>query len=190
MNKELLTVEKQTKKERGFFWEAIRFALVAFLIVMPFRLWIAQPFIVRGASMDPAFVDGEYLIIDELSYHLRAPERGEVVVFRYPLDPKTFFIKRVIGLPEETVIIESGGVSIRDVDDAPVLLQESYLRTETETMPDLRVKLGPEEYFVMGDNRSESLDSRRWGTLQRALITGRTLVRLWPFTRIGFLQKS
>lgn len=187
MPEEIPVAERQTKKERGFFWEAIRFALVAFLIVMPFRLWIAQPFIVRGASMDPSFTDGEYLIVDELSYHLRPPERGEVVIFRYPIDPKTFFIKRIIGLSGETIIIQGGKVSIQDADGAAFLLQEAYLPKSTETMPDMHKKLGPDEYFVMGDNRLQSLDSRSWGTLSRKLITGRTLIRLWPPARAKVL---
>lgn len=175
------------KQQRGFISESLRFAIVAFLIIVPFRLWIAQPFIVRGASMDPTFFDGEYLIIDELTYHLRDPLRDEVVVFRYPLNPKTFFIKRVIGLPGEQVIIRNGQITIRKNDGEQFALPEAYFHDNVFTAPDGVFTLGDREYFVMGDNRAQSLDSRRWGALTRGMIVGRALVRLWPVARAAVL---
>lgn len=178
---------KIKKRARGFFVESLRFAIVAFLIIVPFRLWIAQPFIVRGASMFPTFSDGEYLIVDELTYHLREPLRNEVVVFRYPLDPKTFFIKRIIGLPGEDVIIQDGHVAIRKNDGEQFTLPETYFHEEVPTIPDGIFTLGKNEYFVMGDNRAQSLDSRRWGALSRGMIIGRTLIRLWPAARAAIL---
>lgn len=181
------TIHTETKKQRGFFSESLRFAIIAFLIIVPFRLWIAQPFIVRGASMDPTFFDGEYLIIDELTYHLRDPLRGEVVVFRYPLNPKTFFIKRVIGLPREEVIIHDGRAAIRKNDGEQFALPETYIYDNMFTMPDGVFTLGESEYFVMGDNRAQSLDSRRWGALPRDMVIGRALVRLWPVARAAVL---
>ena len=174
---------------RHFFreiWEFAKIILVSLAIVLPIRFFVAQPFIVRGASMEPTFQDGEYLIIDELSYFLRAPEREEVIVFRYPEDPSLFFIKRIIGLPGETVVIQNGKVAIQNEEHPNgVLLEEPYLPPLLETAPNARRSLGAGEYFVLGDNRRESSDSRQWGVLSERFLVGRTLVRLWPFGEAG-----
>ena len=113
-------------------WEIVKFGLIVLVIVMPIRLYIAQPFIVAGESMAPTFSSGDYLIIDELTYNfIKEPSVGEVVVFRYPQDPSKFFIKRIVGLPGEELVVDG-----------------------------VEWKLGDGEYFVMGDNRKASLDSR------------------------------
>jgi signal peptidase I len=159
-------------------WELVKFFVLTLIIVVPIRTFIAQPFIVSGLSMFPTFHDHDYLIIDELSYYLRSPKRGEVVVFRYPKDPSKYFIKRVIGLPGETVIIEGNKVEIK-TGETVTTLNEPYLNGlnlgNSETV------LDSSEYFVMGDNRQVSLDSRMWGPLPENLITGRALLRLYPF---------
>lgn len=147
-----------SEEKKSGFWDFIKFTVIAILIVVPVRMWVAQPFIVYGASMRPTFENGDYLIVDELSYHLRAPERDEVIVFRYPRDPSKFFIKRVIGLPGETMKMNNKTITLKG-----------------------------DEYFVEGDNRSASSDSRRWGPVDEKLIVGRALVRLWPFNKIGIL---
>ena len=118
--------------DKGVIAESLRFAVIAALIVIPFRYWVAQPFIVRGASMDPTFFDGEYLVIDELSYHFRKPQRGEVVVLRSPELPRVFLIKRVIGLPGETVVIANGRVAIARSGEL-AYLEEPYLAAQTRT---------------------------------------------------------
>ncbi|TSA44147.1 signal peptidase I [bacterium] len=156
--------------------ETIIIAVVAVFIV---RSFIAQPFLVSGSSMEPSFNNGNYLLVDELTYNLRNPERGEVVVFKYPKDPNTYFIKRIIGLPGETVRIKDGRVEISSgtkVQD----LQEQYIREESNTA-DFENKLGPDEYFVMGDNRNFSFDSRSWGPLPKEDLIGVVRFRLWPF---------
>ena len=128
--------------------------------------------------MDPTFANGDYLIIDELSYRIREPKRGEVVVFRYPEDPSQFFIKRIIGLPGETVIGDDGDIVIRQFEDKTVL-NESYLSKVTpDSWPGIIA--GPNEYVVLGDNRPASSDSRRWGVLPRDLIVGKVFVTVWP----------
>ncbi|MEK7173520.1 MAG: signal peptidase I [Patescibacteria group bacterium] len=172
-------------------WEFLKIVIVSLIIVLPIRMFVAQPFIVRGASMEPNFEDGEYLIVDELSYLLRKPERGEVIVFRYPEDPSQFFIKRIIGLPRETVVIENGSVRIQDATGGNgFALDESYLSDTVVTAPDSTVTLEAEEYFVMGDNRMESSDSRRWGTLENDLLIGRALLRLWPLSELGIITSK
>ncbi len=165
-------------------WEVAKFIIVTFAVVVPVRAYIAQPFIVSGVSMVPTFHNGEYLIVDELSYHLREPRRGEVVVFRYPLDEKKFFIKRLIGLPGETLEITADGVYLL-TGATKEKLSEPYLTSNTGG--EATVTLGQGEYFVMGDNRPQSLDSRVWGPVPERLLTGRVLLRLFPFGEIGLL---
>jgi len=164
-------------------WEFVKFALIAALIVIPVRMWVAQPFIVSGSSMSPNFENGEYLIVDEFSYHFREPQRGEIIIFRYPQNPSKFFIKRIIGLPEEKLEIKGDAIYVFN-EEFPdgMLLKENYLPQKTQTAH-LTAELGEGDYFVLGDNRSMSSDSRIWGELPRELITGRAWIRLWPFNR-------
>ncbi|MEK9176872.1 MAG: signal peptidase I [Patescibacteria group bacterium] len=166
--------------------DLIKFALIALLIVIPIRLFVAQPFIVRGASMEPTFDNGEYLIVDQLSYRFETPERGEVVIFRYPKNPTVFFIKRVIGLPGETVEITGKRITIRrGVGVEPIVLDQSFIDPERMSSEYGVYALGDDEYFVMGDNRLESSDSRTWGPLPKEDLIGRAIVRLFPPTRFG-----
>jgi len=167
--------------------EIVRFALLAILIVVPIRMFIAQPFIVSGASMDDTFASGEYLIVDQVTYYFNEPARGDVVVFRYPRDPSKYFIKRVIGLPGDTVTIEDAEVIITN-NEYPngLVLDEPYIKSMTIAAPMTEV-LGPREYFVMGDNRDQSSDSRVWGVLQKERIVGRAWARLFPPQEMDFL---
>ncbi len=160
-------------------------ALLIVLVVLPLRLFVISPFVVDGESMHPTFQHLDYLIIDEISYRFKAPVRGDVIVFRYPLNPSTFYIKRIIGLPGETVSITRGKVSVKGPTGTTETLTEPYVATEDATYTKI-VVLGSDEYFVMGDNRPNSSDSRRWGALPRENIVGRALVRLLPVTNAGF----
>lgn len=169
----------------GFIKETLRFVIITILIVVPFRLFIAQPFIVSGDSMVPTFHNGEYLIVDELSYYLREPNRGEVVIFRYPKEPSKFFIKRVVGLPSETVTIKNGHIEITETSGTHVSLTESYVKNEL--LSNMSVILANDEYFVMGDNRNASSDSRFWGPVTRPLIVGRAFARLLPIAEAEVL---
>lgn len=186
MPEQITTEAPQKNSFRKEAWETFRFLLIALLIVVPIRVYIAQPFIVSGSSMDPTFKDKQYLIVDELSYHLGNPERGDVVIFKYPVDPKQYFIKRVIGLPGETVVDNHGQISIKDKNGNTTLtLKEPYI---TYTKDDSVTRtLGQGEYFMMGDNRAGSYDSRAWGPVDRNLIVGRVFLRLFPVTSINFL---
>ena len=166
--------------------EIIIFVVIAFGIVLPFRLYIAEPYIVSGASMDPTFATGDYLIVDKISYHFRLPERNTVIVFRYPGDTSKSFIKRIIGLPGETVIEKDNTVSIINAENPKgFIVDQSYV---AHTSPgNFQKTLGPDEYFVMGDNRAESFDSRSWGSLAKKYILGKPILRLLPITEIGIL---
>lgn len=170
-------------------WDVIKLLLIAAVIVFPIRYFIAQPFIVRGASMEPNFHDREYLVIDEVSYYFRPPHRGEAVIFRYPRDTTQFFIKRIIGLPGEYVEVKEGKVTIAERSGSSgVTLDEPYLDPpERPTYPDVRVTLDGAHYFVLGDNRDFSSDSRVWGALDRKFLVGRALFRVWPLGKFGFL---
>ena len=177
----------ENKKTSGqSFWDILRFAVLALAIVIPIRLFVAQPFIVSGSSMYPTFHNGEYLIIDELSYRLGEPKRNDVVVFRYPKDTKKFFIKRIIGLPNETLEMKEGAVTIYNEEHKDGFrLAEPFVKNTSKS--DARTTLKGDEYFVMGDNRNASSDSRYWGAVERHLLVGRALLRLWPIQGLSFL---
>jgi signal peptidase I len=159
-------------------------ALFIVVIVIPLRLFVISPFVVDGESMHPTFENLDYLIIDEISYRFESPQRGDVIVFRYPLDPSIFYIKRIIGLPGETVAINHGVVSITKPDGTSMTLSEPYIAAEDATY-NSKVTLAAGDYFVMGDNRPNSSDSRVWGPLPAKEITGRVLLRLLPLGRAG-----
>jgi signal peptidase I len=168
------------------FWEMIRFAVLALIIVIPIRTFIAQPFIVSGSSMVPTFEDGQYLIVDELSYRFNDPQRDDVIVFHYPKDPSKFFIKRIIGLPGDTVTITGSKVTINNAAHPKgFVLSEPYVKNASSN--EMTATLESGEYFVMGDNRIASSDSRVWGDLPRGLIVGRVLFRLLPASAISYL---
>jgi signal peptidase I len=166
--------------------EVIVFALIVLAILIPLRLYVAQPFIVVGASMEPTFDTGQYLIVDELTYRVKDPERGQVIIFKYPKDPSKYFIKRIIGLPGETVILKDETVTIKNsTNPEGFRLNESYITFKKGA--DQTTVLKSDEYFVMGDNRPVSLDSRSWGPLPKDHIIGRALVRLLPISTISLL---
>lgn len=177
-----LKTETPPKKES--LWDLIKFALLLIVIIVPFRMFVAQPFIVNGASMDPTFHEGDYLIVDELSYLLREPERGEVVIFSNPINPSQYFIKRIIGLPGETVSVRGDRVEVEN-SQSQVVLDEPYLGSHGNRAKTLT--LGEGEYFVMGDNREVSYDSRMWGPLKEEMLKGRAFLRLFPPKVISYL---
>ncbi|MBC7813235.1 MAG: signal peptidase I [Burkholderiales bacterium] len=141
-------------------------------------------FIVQGPSMQPNFHTGEFLIVSRLNYLLDQPQRGDIVVFHYPGNPEEDYIKRVIGLPGDTVEIRDTLVYVNDVQ-----LDEPYINEPCEPgrCRDDVWTLGPDEYFVMGDNRNHSSDSRAFGTVNRQFIVGEALVRYWPPSEWGLV---
>lgn len=177
------------KAEQKSLWG---YTLAAIGIAIVVRLFIASPYVVSGASMEPNFHDWHYLIIDRVVYDVRPPQRGEVVVFKYPPEPSRYLIKRVIGLPGETVVVH--GAEVRVINEAHpegFVLSEPYVAEENRTYGDnVRLTLGVDEYFVLGDNRRVSADSRLWGPLPIADIIGRVDIRLYPFTMIDILPEE
>lgn len=174
-----------------FVFDFLKVIIIALLIILPIRYFVFQPFIVSGSSMEPNFSNGQYLIIDELSYRFTKPQRGDVIVLHYPNDRKEFFIKRVIGLPGETVEIDNGSVKIFNTQypDGTVL-SESYLPSQGLTFPHnttliggkKTIKLGTDQYFMMGDNRLASSDSRDWGPLNYSDVVGKVFFRALPLS--------
>lgn len=166
-----------------YLWEFLKVVVISLAIIIPVRYFLIQPFFVRGASMEPNFDNGQYLVIDEISYRFDEPARGEVIVFRYPLDPAQYYIKRIIGLPGETVEIKDGNIYIFNgqIPGGAALDESAYLASDIVTHGNVRAVLGQREYFVLGDNRSSSSDSRQWGALPEGNIIGKVWLRAWPF---------
>lgn len=183
----------------GFILEIVKVFLLALIIIVPIRAFLFQPFFVQGASMEPNFENNQYLIINEFGYKqtevdklftirpFKEIQRQTVVVFRYPKNPGQFFIKRVIGLPGEKVQIKNGQVTIFNPDnpDGFVLDESAYLFKNLQTQGDVTVDLKSDQYFVMGDNRPYSSDSRSWGPLPKADIIGKVILRAWPLDQIS-----
>lgn len=180
------TSQSEKMSQESFIKEIIRFAIITIFIVLPLRLFIIEPFIVNGASMDPTFATGQYLLVDLVSYNFHSPARGDVVIFRYPLDTTKFFIKRIIGLPGETVEMKDGKIVIKNKENPNGFeLDQSFLKFVSRES--FAVTVGEKEYFVLGDNRPQSSDSRYWGTLPEKNIVGRAYLRLYPLTKIDML---
>lgn len=195
--------EEESYGAGRFVWEIVKVALLAFVVIIPIRVFFFQPFFVQGPSMEPTFKDGEYLIIREFGYKQTsvgpkaAPwftvypqkelERFDVAVFHPPYGEE-FYIKRVIGLPGETVLLRQGRVTIKNQEfpQGKVIDETGYLPIDLATAGNVSVTLKPNEYFVMGDNRPVSQDSRAFGPVSKDHLTGRVIFRAWPIDRIGF----
>jgi len=172
------------KKVFSFIWEIAKIVVISLLIVVPIRYFIFQPFFVKGQSMEPTFENGDYLIIDEISYKFRAPQRGEVIVFKYPEDPSQRYIKRIVGLPGETIEIKNGKILIFEDNQEQILNESDYLSGNSIFVNYPRTSLSPDEYFALGDNRG----STWWGVIPRANIIGRVFLRAWPFTALAKIE--
>ncbi len=171
----------------SFVLELVKIVVISLVIIIPVRYFLIQPFYVKGASMEPNFYDKEYLIIDEITYRFENPKRGDIIVFRYPRNPQEYFIKRLISLPGESVQIKDGDVIIYNAENPDgFVLQEDYLEKGVKTygLSDSKIELGANEFFVLGDNRNSSKDSRSFGPVNASYITGRVLLRGWPFNRL------
>ena len=200
-NKEEKNIEKQEitvpikknfwKSSLSFSLEIAKTIIISLAIIIPIRYFLVQPFLVDGASMQPNFYDNEYLIVDEISYRFNEPKRGEVIVFKNPEKKSQYFIKRIIGLPSETIKIEDGYIYIKKIDDGEFVKidETNYLPEDTKTLGFSRtLKLQNDEYFVLGDNRANSKDSRILGPIQESLISGRAWIRGFPFNKITIFK--
>ncbi len=177
---------------KDFVFEMIKVLIVSLVIIVPIRAYVVQPFYVDGASMEPNFHDGEYLIVDEISYRFKDPERGDIVIFHPPDNPKVYYIKRIIGMPNEVIDIKNGEIRIFEYDSAePLIVDETkYLSEDYFLRPSEKyhVKLGEGEYYLMGDNRQSSLDSRRLGPISESHIKGKVVLRAFPFDQFTVIK--
>ncbi|MFZ3020320.1 MAG: signal peptidase I [Minisyncoccia bacterium] len=175
--------------EKPWIKDLLSFLAIVVFVIIPFRMFIAQPYLVDGSSMDPTFKNGEYLIVDEISYRFEEPKRGDVIIFHYPLDPKQFFIKRIIGLPGETVQLSAGGTTIINTEHPEgIKIDEPFVVfNKTDT---LTYTLKDGQYFAMGDNRAASADSRLWGPVPRKNIVGKPVLALFPVDKIRVMPGS
>ena len=170
-----------------FLWEIAKIVLISLAIIVPIRYFVMQPFFVRGASMEPTFRGGDYLIINEIGYRISEPKRGDVIVFRPPQNDAQFYIKRVIGLPGEVVRIKDGNIWVGKDRNSLELLDEDYINVDTRG--EIEVVLSMDDYFVLGDNRNASSDSRSWGSLPRENIKGKAWIRAWPFENFEIVKR-
>jgi len=167
---------------KDFSFETIKIVVISLIIIVAIRTYVMQPFFVSGKSMEPNFHNGDYLIVDEISYRLDEPKRGDVIIFRYPRNPKEFFIKRIVGLPGERVEIKDSQIIIYNNENQEGLIvnENLYIPISTTTSGDVNVILKSDEYYVLGDNRNASADSRIWGVLEEHFIIGKAWIRAWP----------
>lgn len=180
-------MDKQSNILISFALEIAKLAIFISLVVIPVRYFVFCPFVVKGASMHPMFEDGDYLLVDEISLHFKRLERGEAIVFKFPKNPSEYYIKRVIGLPGEHLKIEQGKIFIfNKLERNWEEIQEDYLSSTEFTAGDKDVILGEEDYFVLGDNRQASSDSRVFGLVSRKYIVGRVWIRAWPFNNLAY----
>ncbi len=171
-------------------WEVVEVVLIAVIAVLVIRNFLVQPFLVSGSSMEPNFSSGDYLLIDELTYQLRAPQRGEAIVFHYPGDERQYYIKRIIGLPGETIEIKDGKITIlNNQNPNGFTISENYLPADFQTSGDEKIVLPADQYFVLGDNRNYSFDSRSWGNLTKKEIVGLVRLRLWPVSKVAAIGR-
>lgn len=172
-----------------FLNEIFKIVAISLPIILFVHFFLIQPFIVKGVSMESNFLDNDYLMVDKLSYRFSNPQRGDVIIFKYPLDPSQYYIKRIIGLPNETIEIKERKVVIYNNEfKLGAALDEFYLDKNQVTLGDLKIKLDENDYFVMGDNRSLSSDSRRWGPVMNKFIVGRAWLRLWPLNKMKMFK--
>ena len=174
---------------KDFSFDTIKIVVISLIVIVGIRSFVIQPFFVNGQSMEPNFHDGDYLIVNEINYRFDDPKRGDVIIFHYPRNPKEFFIKRVIGLPGEKIEIRNNEITIYNKENPDgLMLDEIYIPKDIITSKSYSQELKNDEYYVLGDNRIASADSRVWGVLEKHFIVGKAWIRAWPFNKFSVFE--
>ncbi len=192
-NNDAQNIDKQNSflfELKDFSIESIKIIILSLIVIAGIRMFIMQPFFVSGKSMEPNFHDGDYLIVDEISYRFGEPKRGDVIIFRYPNDPSEYYIKRIVGLPGEKIGISENTIKIYNIENPEgfELSEQLYIPETTITTGTFTRELKNDEYYVLGDNRIASADSRVWGVLEEHFIVGRAWIRAWPFDNLSVFK--
>lgn len=192
-NNDAQNIDKQNSfffELKDFSIESIKIIILSLIVIAGIRMFIMQPFFVSGKSMEPNFHDGDYLIVDEISYRFGDPKRGDVIIFRYPNNPSEYYIKRIVGLPGEKIGISENTIKIHNVENPEgfELSEQLYIPETTITTGTFTRELKNDEYYVLGDNRIASADSRVWGVLEEHFIVGRAWIRAWPFDNLSVFK--
>jgi len=165
------------KKSNLIIWGFLKKIIIGLCFIIFFYFFIGAPMIISGSSMEPNFHDKNAALINKFWYLFKKPSRGEVVVFRFPGTRTDLYVKRIIGLPGETVEIKDNNVFIDNK-----LLAEPYINQDTQQIVYNKTILGDNEYFILGDNRGGSNDSRTWGVLEKKFIIGKLDLVFWPLS--------
>jgi signal peptidase I len=189
--------QQKTNTFKSELWDLIKGLIVYIAIYFVITTYIAQPFLVKGRSMEQTFSDGDYLIVDQLTYNFTDPKRSEVIVFHTDFIPggseREYYIKRVIGIPGDRIVIKEGGVLLYENNaETPTVLDEDYIIDGLKTLSQepVDVVLKSNQYFVLGDNRGNSSDSRYWGPVDKTYIVGKPFIRLFPFNSITIFANN
>ena len=176
---------------KSFSFETFKIVILSLIVIIGIRSFVMQPFFVSGQSMEPNFHDGDYLIVDEISYRLGDPERGDTIIFHYPNDTRLFYIKRIIGLPGEKIEIKDNIIIIYNAEnpEGMKLDENFYIPSDKVIFGNYTKELKNDEYYVLGDNRVASADSRVWGVLKKNFIVGKAWMRPWPLDNISVFEK-
>jgi len=194
INSDEIKIEKKKSSSflsdlKDFSFDTIKIVVISLVIIIGIRSFVMQPFFVNGQSMEPNFYDGDYLIVNEIGYRFNDPKRGDVIVFHYPNDPQQFFIKRIIGLPGEKIVIKNNEITIYNKERPDgFALDEFYIPKSAVISKDYSQELKNDEYYVLGDNRIASSDSRVWGVLEKRHIVGKAWIRAWPFGNFSVFE--
>ena len=179
----------------GYFVDIIETIVVAAAIFVVVYLFLLQPHQVRGASMEPNLSNGQYILTDKISYRFDKPRRGDIIVFKAPVDENYDYIKRIVGLPGESIKIKDGKIIIKNPEHPKGFVLEEPYKINGSDQPGTLLedkkefKVSEDNYFVLGDNRNQSFDSREWGELSRKNIIGKTWLRYWPISKLSFVKR-
>jgi len=180
-------LDERIKRE---IWEWVEAFAIAFIIAMVLRTFVVQAFKIPSGSMRPTLVEGDRIFANKFIYRFNDPKRGDIVIFKYPEDPKKDFVKRLVGLPGDIVEIKDGRLVVNGgvLDEPSVFRENRYYNKGEYGEPGRAIEVPEGSYYMLGDNSMNSRDSRYWGFVKRKMILGRAIVIWWPPSRLRMLK--